>query len=560
MHSRPADLEWFAQFKKSPSCARFRERPIAYFSAEYGIASNLPLYAGGLGILAGDLLKEAADMRVPMVGVGMYYLYGYSCLHGTTQKSHKNQCLATPPETAGLTRVCDTAGKPIVVSVPLDSRTVSVGAWIKKIKGVPLYLLDTDISENNAADRKISHILYVNDKETRFKQEMVLGIGGMRLLERMGIHPFVYHLNEGHSSLLVLELIAHEMKERKLDFRAAFQFARRRIVFTNHTLVPAGQETYGNDMVSALLERYAEEIGVPVTDIVDMGLIQESSIFSLTMLSLRMASVINAVSKLHAKKAEGIWTDHPMTSITNGIHLPTWDTIDSGTKRQGLFLEKHCAVKKELLAFVKKTSGVTFHKNDLLFGWARRLVSYKRPLELFSTPRVLRHYAEKNRVRLIVAGEAHPSDPAGNAIANTLDALSKKELAGILVYLPNYTMDVARTLIPGCDVWLNTPIVGFEACGTSGMKAALNGVLLCSTRDGWVDQVDLAQWGWVLDDSRLSEHFMELLEQSIVPMFRERTNGIPKAWEDRQRMGRDTIMNRFSTTRALREYIEYLYM
>ncbi len=551
MHVHSEDIIWFKQFCSSPNYERFQDRPIAYFSSEFCLKEKIPTYAGGLGILAGDVMKEAAERLFPLIGIGLYYRFGYS----------KSDPLS--PEDAGLEQVMNAEhSAPLTVGVPIGDRTVCARAWRYADRGAYVYLLDTDCEQNAPDDQAISHILYVDDKETRLKQQMVLGIGGLRLLEKLHIHPSLYHLNEGHSALLSFELIAHEMRERGLSFDEAIQFARRRIVFTNHTLVPAGQETYNNDMASALFSRYAEEIGVPVVDIIRLGLVQESSIFSMTMLSLRMANVVNAVSKLHAQKAQSIWTDHPMVSITNGVSISRWDTVSDIDKTRGSFWNAHKKEKKKLIEYVKEHRTCAWEESDLICGWARRIVSYKRPLALFEEVERLKKIAIKfpGKIRFCIAGKAHPADTIGLEDMKRLSEIANKEISDLVLFFPEYDASVAQVLIPGCDVWLNTPIVGFEACGTSGMKAALNGVLPCTTDDGWMHQVDVSGWGWKIANERVGNGICDVLENEIAPLFWRRERSVPADWEDAMHKARETVLNRFSATRMLREYIETLYI
>ena len=560
MGSSHANQIWFEEFRHTAKYQSLNDRPIAYFCAEYGFEDALPIFAGGLGILAGDVVKEAGDQKLPMVAIGLYYHRGYLC---GEKELNLQACKDLRPDHLGLKQVLDTKNNPVIIKVPIQDKEVVVQAWEKQIKGVRVFLLDTDLELNAAHDRLITDRLYISDKETRFKQAMVLGIGGLLFLEAMQIHPSIYHINEGHSAMLALELIHHEMKERHLAFDEAKQFARRRMVFTNHTLVSAGNEVFSNDLVSLLLARYAEGLGVPVSELVKIGLVQESSVFSMTMISLRMSGIINAVSKLHAKKAKDIWPDHPMVGITNGIHVPTWDRIKSDSGKPGELWTIHQARKRILLDFIQKQTGQEWSEDHLLIGWARRIVSYKRPMALFEE---VKKFQEINKnsdrpVRVVVAGQSHPNDEEGTRMLKELIALSKGELKDVLVYLPNYNMEMAKLLVSGCDVWLNTPIVGFEASGTSGMKAALNGVLPVSTKDGWVDEIELSGKGWLVDSDHVTADLMEILEKHITPFYYKRdAKDIPLQWEQNMRNARQMILNDFSTTRMLREYIQMLYL
>ncbi len=477
-------------------------RPIAYFCAEYALDFSLPIYAGGLGILAGDYLREAADQKLDIVAVGLFYDFN-------------NPVKPDPIHQ---------------VEVPIQDKKIKVQVFKHLVGSIPVYLLSSP---------PITHKLYVADKETRLKQEIILGIGGLRALEALGIHPIAYHLNEGHSAFLALELIRHEMQERQIGFDEAISIARKKIIFTNHTLVAAGREIYSNDLVALMLTGYAQELGVPVAEVVKLGLVQESSAFSMTMLSLRMSEKINAVSKLHAKKAADIWTDHPMTAVTNGIHIKSWDLVGEN------LIPGHQRQKQKLI----KDFG--WDPKTLVLGWARRFVEYKRPLAILENlDRLLRL-----PVKIIFSGEPHESDIRGKELLQTLLDLIKTKIGHMAVYIPNYNLEIAKQMVSGCDVWLNTPIIGFEACGTSGMKAALNGTLPCSTRDGWVDEAELYKIGWLLDNDHLDKNILDILEQNIIPMYYEN----PKLWQEHMENARDMVINQFSTTRMLREYLDKLY-
>jgi len=559
MEKADPNAQWFETFRNSIHYQTFKKRPVAYFCAEFALSDTIPIYAGGLGVLAADFIKEASDQNFPLVGVGLYYHQGYVSqkideLGVITELRNVNK-----PTDVELVAVLDHNQKRIIVDVPIQDRIVHAQAWKWQNGSVPVYLLDTDIAENDPNDRRITNRLYDLDKETRFRQEMILGIGGIRLLEFLQIHPYVYHMNEGHSAMLVLDLIRHEMVEHKIGFIEAKELTSHHIIFTNHTLLPAGNELYSNDLASTLLSAYAQELAVPITDIVALGLVQESSIFSMTMLSLRLAARINAVSRLHLQKAKEIWTNHPMESVTNGIHIPTWNQLESTDS----LWESHQENKKKLLTEIKKTNDIDWDENILLLGWARRLVAYKRPLALFEDLEWFKSLAENTNqpIRVVISGQSPPGDTKGKEILQKLESLVTKDLKGIVVYLPTYNLSVSKLLIAGCDVWLNTPVVGFEACGTSGMKAALNGVLPASTKDGWIDEVDLQGAGWILDNDKIAQSLLDVLEKQIVPMYYAVSNGgKPNEWVRYMQHACELIYSQFSTTRMLRNYIETMYL
>ncbi len=555
---------WLEQFRGTPKFADLAARPIAYFCAEFALRGDLPNYSGGLGVLAGDVVREAADRGLPMLAVGLYYNKGYICQVRSDGTGFTEVCEDHPPEHMGLALVADESGKPVTVEVPIGGSTVAVQAWRLQVGSVPVYLLDTNVAQNSESDRRITDRLYVGDKETRLKQEIVLGIGGLRLLEALGEHPSIYHLNEGHSAFLALELIRHQMEERHLGFSEAKQFARRRMVFTNHTLVPAGNEIYDGDLVALMIGPYCQALGVPVQDALSLGLIHQSSSFSMTMLSMRMASIVNGVSKLHAAKAKEVWTDHPMVGITNGVHTGMWDSLagrDLATP--GAFWAGHQERKRALLDALKSWTGREWGPDDLLLGWARRIAGYKRPLAILEDAERIARIARRTgrAVHIVLAGQPHPSDTDGLAMLERVRHATEGDLRDIVVYVPEYGIDKAKLLVSGCDVWLNTPVIGFEASGTSGMKAALNGVLPCTTRDGWVAEVDLYGVGWALDSEHIGTNLLDVLERDIVPMYYERdASGVPATWERHMRNSRSMVMERFTASRMLREYVELLYL
>jgi glucan phosphorylase len=564
MSNHKEESQLIKKIKSTPQFERLIERPVAYFCAEYAFEEERRRYAGGLGVLAGDMVREAADMKLPLVAIGLYYREGYICPSKEVNGQVVEECVATPPSRAGFEAVLDKEGKRLHISVPIQDHTVKARVWQMKMGStVTVYVLDTNCEENNPIDRGITDRLYDNDKGTRFKQEMVLGIGGMRMLEALDIHPSVYHLNEGHSAMLVFELIHHEMNERGLGFDEAKQFARRRIVMTNHTLVAAGHEIYNYDLAAMMLRRYAEELMVPVHSLVSLGLVQQTSEFSLSMLAFRMSTIINAVSKLHAAKAKEIWTDHPMVAVTNGVHVPTWDMVGDAAAAKGRLWPKHQELKKELLAQIKEKAGRDWDPDVMLVGWARRVVRYKRPMAVLED---LGRFGGMSRnpgrpFKLVISGYSHPGDGDGAWLLNEIRRLTDGEFADVAVYLPGYDMKLAKLLVAGCDIWMNTPVVGFEACGTSGMKAALNGALPFSTKDGWVDEVDLSGRGWFINSDRVTQDLFDRLEQDVLPLYYTRNDdGYPDAWEEHMLSARKMIMENYTATRMVRQYVEMLYI
>lgn len=526
-----------------------RDHPIVYFCAEYALDDALPLYAGGLGILAGDMIREAAEQKLPFIAVGLLYHLGYSL---------KN-VIPINLKMSNLQPVCDKQNNRVIVTLPIQDTLVSVQAWSLQIGSVCVYLLDTDIAQNTEENRHITDQLYSASKEIRFKQEMVLGLGGLRLLESLQITPVGYHLNEGHSALLSLEVTRYEMKKHKRTFAEELENTKQHIFFTNHTLVPAGNDTFTADLVSTLLSGFAKELQVPVSEIIKLGLVEGSSIFSMALLALRMAGKVNAVSRLHAKKAQEIWKEHVMIPITNGIHVKTWDRIEN---KENIW-DNHQRNKHALLSYLHTKIGVTWDEKTLLLGWARRIVGYKRPVALFDNLQQFKQLANAadRQIKVIIAGIPHENDAEGVAILKQIQKLVTEDLKGVVVYLLEYNISTAKLLVSGCDVWLNTPVVGFEASGTSGMKASLNGVLPCSTKDGWVAEANLYEVGWVLQTENVSHDILSVLQKQIVPLYYDRNSAnIPAQWVKMMQNARDMTLNQFSTTTMLRKYIEEFYL
>lgn len=544
---------WFTQFQTTKDYGVLQQKPIAYFCIEYALSDELPTYAGGLGILAGDFVRELADQHIPSVAIGIFYQSKYGSFD--TAAGIVEKASAPTAEENGLTPVLTADKKPLIIKVPIQDHDVFAQVWMWKKGTIPVYLLDTNVSENTQEDRRIGSRLYDSNREIRLKQEMILGIGGFRLLEALNIQPSLYHINEGHSALLYLEIIRHEMKKRKVGFHDALQFSSHHLIFTNHTLLAAGHEIYSNELFTLFIGKYASELEVPVADIAALGNVHDSQDFSLSLFALRLAGKINAVSKLHAKEAIKAWTDYRIEAVTNGIHLSTWDTVPVG----GSVIVSHKEQKKKLLAMIKDETGQVWDENTLLLGWARRMVRYKRPLALFDDLQAFLTLARdaQRPVRVVMAGIAHQEDAEGKEIIQKLRDLIEKELSGTVVYLQNYKSEVAKLLTSGCDIWLNTPVVGSEACGTSGMKAALNGTLPLSTKDGWVDEIDMYGKGWLLDSDAVSVSLLKLLHDEVIPAYYSEERTI---WENSMQNARKLIQEQFSTTRMLQDYFEKVYL
>lgn len=545
---------WFKSFRKTHLYKTLSNHPIAYFCAEFALSPDIPTYAGGLGVLAGDLVREAHDQQLPLVGVGLYYHKGY-----TRQKFYNQKQLdhIKDPANLGLKLVRDkTTHKPVLVKIPMQNKDVFAIVWLWDKGSVPVYLLDANVNENASDDRLITDNLYDADPQVRLKQEILLGIGGYRLLQILGIQPSIYHMNEGHSAFLALEVISNIIRTLNVNFEEAREIAKKNIVFTNHTLVAAGHDNFVNDLVSLVLERYAQQIHVPISQLVSLGLVKNSDVFSMTMLSLRSAGGVNAVSQLHTEKANEVWANHPMIDVTNGIHIPSWDMILDESK----MWQSHQKNKRKLLQIINKTCKQKWKDDELLIGWARRVVGYKRPLAIFSDIKRIKKIArDRNKpVNIFFAGLYHSDDQEGVTAVNMVKKLAIKELKGNLAFVNDYNTDLAKYLTSGADIWLNTPVVGFEACGTSGMKAALNGALNFSTKDGWFYEVNSNEIGWEIDDKNIKTSIYDILEQEIVPTYYD-DGRITELWIKKMETARNLMLDNFSATRMLKDYVENIY-
>jgi alpha-glucan phosphorylases len=597
--------------------------PIAYFCAEYGFHESLGIYSGGLGVLAGDHMKTASDMALPVVGVGLLYRKGYFRqsidADGHQEHNYPDYDLSRLP----LSRVQDASGLPLTVTVELPGRDLSVAVWLAQVGRVPVLLLDTDMAENVDSDRPITNILYVRGREMRLHQELVLGIGGVRALRALGLAPVAWHLNEGHSALLLAER-ASEYLAGGMTLEVAWQTVRRDSVFTIHTPVSAGNERFDAELVRRLAGPSLERGGVPVDRVLELGLGVDGDHgqFDLTAFSLRLTGGANAVSQLHARTANATWqgaTDRAILGITNGVHGPSWigspivellealgtdlDDLDAGTEagRSWERLERvpardlweaHVRQKRELALFARGRLRNQFARHGeapavlaelesaldpdiFTIGFARRFATYKRAGLLFSDiDRLARMlWDEKRPVQIIFAGKAHPADRPGQKVIQEIFQRSRSpQLRGRVFILEDYDMRIGRFLVQGVDVWLNNPRRPLEASGTSGMKAAQNGVPNLSVLDGWWDEGYEGDNGWaiggreVLPDEAAQDwqdalDLYRLLEEEIVPRYFERdAEGLPRQWLAVMRRAMATALWRFSTTRMLHEYTEQLYL
>ena len=611
------------------------DKPIAYFSAEFGLHECLPIYSGGLGILSGDHTKEASDLGLPFIGVGFLYPQGYFkqaiTEHGNQEASYVKVRFAEVPAQPAFTA----DGKEVVVSVGLPARgnlpdrRVYAKVYHLQVGKVPLYLMDTDIHPNPAEDRELSARLYGGDEEMRVAQEMVLGIGGVRALRALGIKPAVYHMNEGHSAFLVLER-GRELVESGLSFAQAKEIIRRSTVFTTHTPVPAGHDAFPFQMIDRYFPKSHEYLKISREEFLNLARQDQSwgPTFSMTVLALNMSGRHNGVSRLHGEVSRRMWSwlwpdkkveEVPITHVTNGIHTETWLAPEmkalfdqylgqNWTRRiddQAMWDEVTLIPDAELWAALNQMRGrlIDFvrmrtrqrlaqlgrhphelqatqgllNPNALTIGFARRFATYKRATLIFhDTERLKRivHGSGHRPVQFIFAGKAHPRDEPGKAfIREVYHRAHEPGLAGHLVFVEDYDINVARHMVGGVDVWLNTPRRPMEASGTSGQKAGLNGSPNFSVLDGWWAEGYNGKNGWSIgdpnteyDDEAAQNHvdataIYELLETEIVPTFyRLDAQGLPQQWLQLVKECVRTVAPQFSMTRMIKEYTNKLYV
>lgn len=526
--------------------------PIAYFSLEFGVDDSLPIFAGGLGILVGDMLLEANRQQKPFLGIGLLY-----------------QTIKKLPEP-----VTDQWGKLILIPIPMGKRIVYARVWKKLIGRVPLYLLDTRVAENSIADRKIGNQLYVGNKEHRLQQEIVAGIGGIKLLEALKISPRYIHLNESHCALAIIQsLIQTRALNSQLSIEQAFKQTKKRVLFTNHTVIMNDHYFVSKDLAAAYLAPYAQTLKVSPNQLLQLGRGKNPKVFSLNHLALSGSVRINAVSQLHSRIAKKTWPDFSFIPITNGIFLPRWlgkpmagiwplTQIGPGSRKK--FWQAHLRQKQTMLKMVKQQTGIQMEEKILTITWARRLTDYKRPgaiiKDLNRLEAILNH--PDRPVQLLMAGKVHPNDRQGKQYCKLFCQLSQEaRFKQRFQFLPDYNIAVAQQLVGGSDIWLNTPKRNHEACGTSGMKACLNGVLQMTTKDGWTNSVEWSKLGWTLDSDQVSEDIYRFLEGTTTEMYYQRdSRGLPISWLNRMIYSSALIRKNYSATRMLNQYETKMYV
>jgi starch phosphorylase len=606
------------------------EHPVAYFCAEYGIHNSLPLYSGGLGMLAGDHLKSASDLHLPLVAVGLLYRYGYFRQRLRRDGWQEEFYGETHPSVLPIEQVMDETGAPVQVEVLMRGRNVRAHAWRVEVGRIPLYLLDTNIPENEEIDRWVTGHLYGGDRETRIVQEMMLGIGGVRLLRKLDINPHVYHLNEGHSAFLTLELAREIIEAEGLPFADAAHAVRAHCVFTTHTPVAAGNDEFDAALVQQCFgDSYERALRLPRDEFFKLGRVNPADTkeaYGLTPLAIRMCRSTNGVSKKHGEVSRALWQEMwpektveeiPITSVTNGVHAPTWvapllrtlyekhvgddwqDAILDQSRWQKS-IEKisdeelwnaHLLLKQRLIAFIRHRSfharlnavesmeyteaaRTMFDPEALTIGFARRVAGYKRWALLLTDPhrllRLINH--EERPVQFVFAGKAHPQDQGAKFILQQLAQWKYDPFVRHrAVFLQDYDQEIARQLVQSVDVWMNVPRRPLEASGTSGEKVAMNGGLNMSILDGWWiegydgtngfalgDRVQAGEDGDV--DASDAESLYRMLEESVVPLYYERgPDGIPHGWVRMMKRSIVTLAPAFNSNRMVEEYAREIY-
>ena len=617
---------WFAKHYK-----KFDKPVIAYFSMEFGLTECLQNYSGGLGVLSGDHLKSASDLGVPLVGVGLLYQEGYFRQYlnadGYQQESYPINDYANLPVT--LER--DANGNPLKISVPMPGRQLHAQVWRVQVGRVPLYLLDSNIPDNPLEeDRNLTDRLYGGDRRTRIRQEIVMGIGGIRALEALNLRPEICHMNEGHSAFLALERARIFMQEHDVSFWQAKEITAAGNIFTTHTPVPAGLERFGFDLIDEHFTDYYRSLGLNRNQFIDLGRenLGDYELFSMAVLALNFSAGANGVAELHGVVSRKLWQwmypdvpEHeiPIGSITNGIHLLTWISRDMAqlydryldpawrTEEwnqaiwQGIdtmpdteLWRTHERRRERLVAFARRhlrkqleNRGAAQHEIEaaeevldpdaLTIGFARRFATYKRATLLFRDVERLKAILNnpERPVQIIFAGKAHPHDTGGKDLIRQIARLARQpEFRHSLVFLEDYDMQIARYLVQGVDVWLNTPRRPKEASGTSGMKVIYNGGLNCSILDGWWAEGYEPSVGWAIgageeypeyewdhQDFVESQALYDILERDVIPTFYDRgRDTVPRNWVTKIKNGLKTLAPKFNTDRMVEEYTIQMYM
>jgi starch phosphorylase len=598
-------------------------RPVAYFCAEFGLHSSVPIYSGGLGILAGDHLKAASDLGVPLVGVGLFYTKGYFDQRLRIDGWQEDTDVAFDVESTPLERVPGPNGAPWLTVVETSGRSVHVAAWRIRVGRVAVYLLDTNLEENDPADRDLSGKLYAGGPATRLRQEWILGIGGVRVLRAAGIDPAAWHANEGHAAFMLIERIREYVGAGK-SFTEAAELVRNASVFTTHTPVPAGHDRFSAEEVISCGGDFWNELGVPPEEALRLGGMREdpSPLFHMTAAAIRLSARVNGVAQMHGDVSRGLWhslwpqlsvDEVPIGAVTNGVHLQTW--MSAGMRN---LLDRHLGegwlervdqpglwenvltlddielwalrteMKHGLMSFIREDArrrwaerwaeaahvvgaGTLLNPDVFTIGFARRFATYKRASLLFADFERLRALLTNPwcPVQIIFAGKAHPEDQPGKEVLQQVYSFTRdSRLQGRVAFVEDYDMHLAHRLVQGVDLWLNAPRVPLEACGTSGMKAAFNAVPQLSTLDGWWAEGYMGVNGWAIPpvppgenpDEADGQRLYELLEQQVVPMYyRRNARGLPMEWLQRMKHALRIAGEHFSARRMVQSYVNDYY-
>lgn len=537
--------------------------PVAYFCNEFAIDSDLPTYAGGLGILAGDYMASAAANNFATVGIGILYKGKNFVQHITSEGREEKRDSEFDHDTSFL-RPVSSGGKQLTFTLPSPIGEVIVKVYQLRLSDESLlFFLSTDVDGNPEEWVHDMDTLYSGNPDSQIRQQILLGVGGVKLLEKLNIKPSFYHMNEGRPIFLIWELTKTLMRTKNLSFEEAWAEAKKKIVYTNHTLVAAGNPSYHIDAVKYWANPYAQELGRQDTyDIVKEGH-QDQVDFSITKFALNISAKCSSVSKVHGKYCKKQYPEYKWEVITNGVHMDRWQDSEMkviGASDRALWTQ-HMIKKNELAETVKKRTGISYDPNRLVISWARRLAEYKQPKAIFKDIERLKSIVSKSDmpIQILYAGNSHSADPTSASLIEEVIKIFATELKGHAIFIPNYNIALANHMTSGSDVWLNTPKGSLEACGTSGMKAISNGVLQCTVLDGWTYEAEWDGVGWVLDPENVAEDFYNLLQNEIAPLYYFKDeNNLPNGWIERMKKSIE-LSRKFSATLMLEGYKKKLY-
>lgn len=539
------------------------EKTVAFFSMEYAIEENFPIYAGGLGILAADLTLQAGQDNRQFVAFGLFYSKGF---HAHFPHEHS----VLDPKSVGFELLCDDHKRPINFSIPFSTGEAWFQVWEKSFGSAKLYLLDTNISINSNDYQKITESLYPSDPALFFKQQILLGFGALKVLSNQAINPDFYHLNEGHTAMALLAIALNNQTQHKEPtlFDALTQ-AGKKVIATKHTVLTGGGLHLNKDQIKSGLNSIFESQKITLEEFIPLGAHQtHPDTFSTTNFLLRFAHTASAVSLSHALAEKKAHPHSDLIPITNGINMLRWQapfdppnqTVEQ-LSDQNLWLW-HQYNKSQLADFIFERYQKKINTEILTIVWARRFASYKRPELLFSDLNELSKMTNFTpSVQFIIAGQTNPADLEATEMSKRIqESLTEKKLENRIIFIPDYSLTLAKKLTAGADLWLNTPVPGFEASGTSGMKSGINGVLQFTTNDGWAQEVNWENAGWLLPEENISSKLYSILESEIIPLFYQIDGGkYPPVWISRMRQTINIVQNNYTTKRVLTDYYNKLY-